>query len=128
MNIPQSSIEPFGVIGIPVIDTVPTVTPDKDYIAYKLQQYARVVRRAKLPYSIEDMALRLENVALDASADGVYIQVNTQTNPQFNGLVYSVFTLLRNKWRKTVVLIPTTTPRKVAAHQPLPKNNNRTLP
>ncbi len=106
MNIPQSAIVPFGVIGIPVINDVPTVTPDDDYIAHKLQQYARFVRRTKLSYSIADMALRLENVALDASADGVYIHVSAQYND--HRLIYSVYTLLRNNWRKTQIVMPST--------------------
>ena len=106
MNIPQSTLAPFGVIGIPVINAVPTADAESDYIAHKLQQYARVVRRANLNQSIEDMALRLENVALDASADGVYIHVSAQYND--HRLIYSVYTLLRNNWRKTQIVMPST--------------------
>ena len=111
MNIPQSSIEPFGVIGMPYLhpddrvmfsgNKVPVVRyTDNDYIADQLGRAAKeIFGTTKLGFGLGEMSNTLKKVAINSGASEAVCSISG--TPGEKHYLFMMYTRVKGNWRRT---------------------------
>ncbi len=109
MNIPQSAIEPFGVIGMPYLhpndgeqipkSSIPVVRiNDNDYIADQLGRTAKVIFDTTT-LNLGEMNNILKRVALGCGADKAICSISGRKGDKH--YLFMMYTRVKGNWRRT---------------------------
>ena len=110
MNIPESAIEPFGVIGMPYLhpddramfsgNKVPIVRyTDNDYVADQLGRVAKQLFGNRGHLTMADMSTILKATAINRGASEAICSISGR--PGEKHYLFMMYTKVNGNWRRT---------------------------